>query len=148
MNSDEQGESTSRNENKGNNKTTEEVSNSKTDSETAAGSSNSNKANSLVESNNNHSGRCNCSGNKHVSPIDLLISAADRTLEIDIPLETFNLRSSDEETGAARQVGAVADGNVDTPAELEDYYLLRWQAGQIAKSFVDNTINKVLEQWR
>lgn len=30
----------------------------------------------------------------------------------------------------------------------EDYYLLRWQARQIAKGFVDNTINRVLEHWR
>lgn len=29
----------------------------------------------------------------------------------------------------------------------EDYYLLRWQARQVAKGFVDNTINRVLEHW-
>lgn len=29
----------------------------------------------------------------------------------------------------------------------EDYYLRKWQARQIAKGFVDNTINRVLESW-
>lgn len=29
----------------------------------------------------------------------------------------------------------------------EDYYLHRWQARQVAKGFLDNTINKILENW-
>lgn len=33
------------------------------------------------------------------------------------------------------------------PPKNEDYYLRKWQARQIAKGFVDNTINRVLESW-
>ncbi|XP_072384113.1 uncharacterized protein [Diabrotica undecimpunctata] len=31
--------------------------------------------------------------------------------------------------------------------QIQDYYLRKWQARQIARGFVDNTINKVLEAW-
>ncbi|XP_050506341.1 uncharacterized protein LOC126884452 [Diabrotica virgifera virgifera] len=32
-------------------------------------------------------------------------------------------------------------------SQIQDYYLRKWQARQIARGFVDNTINKVLEAW-
>lgn len=36
---------------------------------------------------------------------------------------------------------------VSALAKNQDYYLSKWQARQIARGFVDNTINRVLETW-
>lgn len=38
-------------------------------------------------------------------------------------------------------------GLLAAETQTEDYYLRKWQAKQIAKAFVDNTINSVLETW-
>lgn len=83
---------------------------------------------------------CSCNN----AAINLLMRAADRALEYDIPVETFHVRGNE------------VDGTVQqnlSPEDLldgddEEYFLLRWQARQLAKGFVDNTINRVLEQWR
>lgn len=82
---------------------------------------------------------CCSSNNKQQSSMDLLMSAADKIMEFELPADALNERVVPQDVPA----GEVALGE-----EAEDYYLLRWQARQLAKGFVDNTINKVLEQWR
>ncbi|XP_018322254.1 uncharacterized protein LOC108734971 [Agrilus planipennis] len=37
---------------------------------------------------------------------------------------------------------------VESNPKNQDYYLQKWQARQLAKGFIDNTINKVLESWK
>lgn len=85
---------------------------------------------------------CSCTSNQP-SPINLLMSAADRALDVDIPTETFSnpIETSQTATSSREELN-------DFDTEDEDYYLLRWQAKQLAKGFMDNTINRVLEEWR
>lgn len=74
---------------------------------------------------------CKCD----VSSVKLLMSRADRIMDFDIPVDTFQNNDASVQAAMPDEQG-------------EDYYLLRWQARQLAKGFVDNTINRVLEQWR
>lgn len=86
---------------------------------------------------------CESSGascsSKQQSSMDLLMSAADKIMDFEIPAEALNERVVPQNVPA--EDGVLGE-------EAEDYYLLRWQARQLAKGFVDNTINRVLEQWR
>lgn len=87
---------------------------------------------------------CNCNySDKQTRSVDVLMSDVDKMMEFKIPKGAFSkikIEKVVEESKPAR------DEALDEAAE--DYYLLRWQARQLAKGFVDNTINKVLEQWR
>lgn len=59
--------------------------------------------------------------------------------------------SSDEEQTQKNMDKSISD---EIPVTLvkdnqknQDYYLMKWQAKQVAKGYLDNTINKVLESW-
>lgn len=82
---------------------------------------------------------CNCT-KRAVSP-QMKLSMTGRSLDYDIPLESFTMQNSDELADVLFSAD-VLDG-----PNNEDQ-LLRWQARQMAKGFVDNTINRVLERWR
>lgn len=78
------------------------------------------------------------SATKRISPMDQLMSAAEEAFDFDLPLEIFEKRN---DLAAEVQLPL---GDVDN----EDYFLLRWQARQLAKGSVDNAINTVMEQWK
>lgn len=69
------------------------------------------------------------------------VSVAGRSLDYDVPLESFTMQNSDE------LADVLFNADVADRPSIENR-MLRWQARQMAKGFVDNTINKVLEKWR
>lgn len=83
--------------------------------------------NNHFENNNNvYTNRC-C--------MEPIAARAERIMEIEVPREDLQGSSSKTEESQSPN------------PKNEDYYLLRWQARQVAKGFVDNTINRVLEHW-
>lgn len=84
------------------------------------------------------------SRNKHIcnerACIEHLIATSDKIMEFpdpDSPPRNIDKSISDE----------IPITLVKPRPKNEDFYLRKWQARQIAKGFVDNTINRVLENW-
>lgn len=87
--------------------------------------------NNIMRTRNNNYGDSAC--------IEKLIACSDKIMEFP---ELENPRNIE------RSISDEIPITLVTPRpKNEDFYLRKWQARQIAKGFVDNTINRVLENW-
>lgn len=98
------------------------------------------KVNELITMNNNIAQARNKNICNERTCIDFLIASSDKIMEFpdpDSPPRNIERSISDE----------IPVTLVKPRPKNEDFYLRKWQARQIAKGFVDNTINRVLENW-
>ncbi|CAG9566024.1 unnamed protein product [Danaus chrysippus] len=79
-----------------------------------------------------------------------LLPSSSTSQKLSYPryISTFeSSRDTSESSGSTNSDKSIPNSMVYSSKEVEDQCIARWQARQMAKCFVDNTINRVLDSW-
>lgn len=98
-----------------------------------------NNNNNNFENNNNN----NNNNNEYTDRccMETIAASSEKIMEFDDHEEQLQHLEDPTSNNQENQFSPTA------PKEEEDYYLIRWHARQVAKGYVDNTINRFLEHW-